>query len=308
MRSPILAFWWPLESVNSILQLDCRKALQVLRAGLGLLIGMTAITATAATFSVSCDGRTEKVTRGCAIKLVGKIEEGDAQRLLGVIKSRPAEGWHYASLLLDSPGGSISAALELASVVRRALLQTATYRRSSERVERFRCVSACFLVWVAGAERGAMGDFLDNPDLGLHRPFFEARAYQAAPEQVAELQQRAMLNASEYLKREQIPQQLIEKMQQRASTQVYWLTADETSDITGRAPWFEEMMIARCQWDPTYDSETVQWAIRSTSEALQRKRKSDVFEQPRYQQYLRWRQEYNSCEYQIRSQAQAALR
>jgi hypothetical protein len=122
--------------------------------------------------------------------------------------------------------------------------------------------------------------------------------------------------AREYLLRELVPQSLVEKMLQRSSTEIYWLTQDDTLELSGRAPWFDEMMIARCQYDPTYDRATMLWATRTDYEhykkysesGVKRPPRSGVFESARYTKYLQWKQEYNSCEYASRRAAQAVLR
>ena len=200
----------------------------------------------AATFTVLCDNSFEAAARACTIQLTGRIEQGDASRLRSVLQQPLLEGWRYGALLLESPGGSVNAALEVAALVRKALLDTTTYRLPKDSANpqrpgkggyqmRRKCVSACFLIWVAGADRNSFTYSLsrgETSDIGLHRPYLEKSAYEGAPEKVAEMQQQVMLATAEYLKREQIPQSLIEKMLQRASTQVYWLTDDDP----GRCP------------------------------------------------------------------------
>lgn len=285
------------------------------------------IAASAAKFSVLCDNSFEVASQACTIQLVGRIEQGDAARLRSVIRQDLPEGWRYGAVLLESPGGSVSAALEVAEVVRKAMLDTTTFRlpkklanSQSPRTDgyqiRRKCVSACFLIWVAGADRNAFTHSLlpaGTSDIGLHRPYFDKSVYEESPEKVAERQQQAMLMTAEYLRREQIPQALIEKMLQRASNQIYWLT-NEDPDITGRAPWFEEMMIARCGYDPTYDQETMAWASNAIDESSKKQlaagTKALVSADlgPRYAKYIEWRQQYNACEYSARAAAQKVLR
>lgn len=276
-----------------------------------LSVALTVRPAQAATFSVLCDYQAEKVSRGCNILLSGPLVSGDSGRLLSTLKRRLPEGWRYGALLLDSPGGSVEEAIKVADVVRRALLDTSTYRfgdlRRDQKTQHFTCVSACFLVWVAGAERNALPPFNfvpgDKSAIGLHRPYFEASAYHQAPDRVAAIQQQAMLAAEAYLRREQVPQHLIEKMLQRPSTQVYWLSEEDTDAVVGQSAWFQEMMIARCEWDPAFDQDEQAWSAQQTMagkhQALQ--------DSPRYKRFITWRQRYNSCQYGIRAAAQAAL-
>lgn len=177
---------------------------------LAAALGPTATVA--ATFSVLCDNSGEQIRRGCTVKLAGRIEAGDAARLRAVVKQELLDGWHYRDLLLDSPGGDVKAAIELADVVRQALLDTTTHRlakdyRSAKEsmLAKFKCVSACFLVWVAGAERSAfMNDSQSNAraEIGLHRPYFDKATYAQSPERVAAMQQEAMKATQDYLQRE----------------------------------------------------------------------------------------------------------
>lgn len=291
-----------------------------------LLAACLPFTAPAATFTVLCDNSFEVTARACTIQLSGQIEQGDASRLRSVLRQDLPEGWRYGALLLESPGGSVSAALEVADLVRKALLDTTTYRLSKDANSqkprtngyqiRRKCVSACFLIWVAGADRSAFTFSLasgETSDIGLHRPYLDRSAYESSPEKVAGMQQQVMLATAEYLKREQVPQALIEKMLQRASTQVYWLTGEDP-DITGRSSWFEEMMIARCGYDPTYNRESSAWFSKAIVEnsrrqlAAGKKNLTPTDLGPRYAKYIEWRQRYNACEYSARELAQKALR
>lgn len=286
---------------------------------LTLLAACVPVVVPAATFNVLCDDSREIAAKACTVHLSGRIENGDADRLRSVLLRRLPDGWHYGSLLLESPGGNVNAALQVATLVRQSLLNTTTVRLSkgpSSSHLRRKCVSACFLIWVAGADRYTFTFTIRNETwgIGLHRPYLDAAAYEGQPEKVAAMQQQVMQVTAEYLKREQIPQTLIEKMLQRASTQVYWLTEGEDNDLSGRAPWFEEMMIARCGYDPTYDSETQRWAMSVMHEdhnrqfASGKKRLAPTNLGPRYEKYLEWRRKYNACEYAARAAAQEAIR
>ena len=82
----------------------------------------------AATFSVLCDNSFELAAKACTVKLSGRVETGDSDRLRSILQTRLLDGWHYGALLLDSPGGNVNAAIEVAALVRQALLNTTTYR------------------------------------------------------------------------------------------------------------------------------------------------------------------------------------
>ena len=253
----------------------------------------------------------EITKRGCTIKLTGPIEPGDESRLREIIRkplSQPvSEVWFYHTLLLDSLGGDVSEALRLATLVREAILTTSTWRLDGNPTnasgtgkppsmprEHWPCVSACFLVWVAGAERTSWSGKLPaygNVGIGLHRPYFAQSVYRQPPNKVAELQQAMTASVTEYLRREQISEFFIQKMLERSSREVYWLneSGDEFA-LNGRAPWFEEMMIARCNFDPAYDRAMEARMVRRSQDG----RREDDAEQRRW---LNWKQTYNACEY-----------
>lgn len=283
------------------------------------IAGMAALIATpamSANFTVLCDDPLVEVARkSCTIKLSGVIEKGDAQKLLQLVRKPQQPGWSYGYLALDSPGGSVAAALELSSVVRTALLHTTTARLKPGGVDAYRCVSACFLVWVAGATRYSSAFLVPrhndgSSEIGLHRPYLEPKAYEGSPNEVAALHQRATRLTSEYLIREQVPQELIEKMLSRASTQVYWVGPEDTR-ISLMAPWFEEMMIARCNFDLTRTREAIRYAMKRMEERRADSGSVDMTNQVdkdlrELQDEERSRQEV-ACQQAVRVSAQRAL-
>ena len=290
---------------------------------LAAIAGLTVEPAASASFSVLCDHPENEIAqKSCTIKLTGPIERGDAQKLFRIVRKPPQPGWSYSRLLLDSPGGSVSAALEVSTVVRQALLYTSTGRPvaarppTPSRIDTYHCVSACFLVWVAGAQR-ITASFIaprradGTSEIGLHRPYLEREAYERSPSQVAAMQQQATQLTSDYLKKEQVPQSLIEKMLSRASTQVYWVGPEDTN-ISGMSPWFEEMMIAKCGFDPTRTEESAQYATEqmlkrwATTGSLDVRSQAD--KDARERQDEARGQQYYACQQTVQVSAQAALR
>lgn len=115
-----------------------------------------------------------------------------------------------------------------------------------------------------------------------------------------------MTSVREYLKREQVPEALIEKMMKRSSKEVYWLEEDDADYISEKAPWFEEMMISRCNYDPIFDRTmeeiTVQKMQKNRHEKTYNETDKDLIK------YLKWRQNQNSCEYEIKRTSQDVYR
>ncbi len=272
-----------------------------MKSQIAVLLLLAASASVAASFSTRCDSQIDRVRQGCTITLAGKIEAGDSDRLRMVLGKKLPSGWRYNDLLLDSMGGDVAEALLLAATVREAMLATTTYEVGAGKYSHRRCVSACFLVWVAGVERSSMSG--SSPQggpfgIGLHRPYFSPAAYQNSPSRVASAQQEMTSKVRDYLKREQVPEQYVDKMIERSSREVYWL--HESGDpfaLNGRAPWFEEMMIARCGFDPVYEREF-------QANDVQRTLKGQSTPDREKAAYFTWRQKYNGCEYEVRKAAQ----
>jgi hypothetical protein len=272
---------------------SCRRFLAVWISA-GLL--MTANTAIAAKFEVLCPGSGEPNV-GCSISLKGKIEQGDAERLVNILRSTPNSSDIYRELILNSPGGDVLEALRLAEVVRKALLETRNSRfsdfmgvtknitagqmskRDRDKLKKamadvvFPCVSACFLVFMSGAKRSylAFGD----GRIGLHRPFLTSNSYsQLDAAAIAARQGDATQQVAGFLSREGVPARFIDEMMRRSSKEVYWLSAADWNEFPGTAFWYEELLIARCNVDPTTEAQITQALTRNdwnTAEALKPK-------------------------------------
>lgn len=279
--------------------------------------------AEAAQFLVICDGKTERAAQGCTIKLSGTIEAGDADRLLAQLRRPLPDGWQYLTLLLSSPGGDVQEAFRLAQLVKQAMLRTTTSRMPDspggigvDPGPHYlnTCVSACFLVWVSGTER--FGPSFRQTrratpaGLGLHRPVFTPAALAGkSPNEMAAMHQEMTTRVRDFLRREQVPEIYIQKMLEHSSREVYWLAdEDDKFALDGRAAWFEELMIARCEYDPAYDRESEAEGVAKMQDAFNRGNRYDVTKDPGYQRWLEWKRAQNGCEYATRIEAQAKLR
>ena len=208
----------------------------------------------AATFEAHCSTGLEQAG-GCSILMRGKIERGDRERLLQVLSTPLKAPGFFKTLVLDSPGGDVQEAFSLSDVVIRAALDTSTYSIGNPEFagHKTMCVSACFLIWVAGAERNQASIGIATKKrqhgIGLHRPFFSAEAYaQLDASAAAQRQQELFSKVRAYLRRYDVPDAMIDEMMNRSSREIYWLSSlDDPFALSGRAPWFEELMIARCK-------------------------------------------------------------
>ena len=107
--------------------------------------------------------------------LIGEIKAGDARDLLDLYKNDLDTPRH---VIVNSPGGSVTEAVLIAQILRKAGLGVTVLPGG-------KCASACFFIFIAGIERRASG--IDDPDpakgrhrdqrkllggfVGIHRPF-----------------------------------------------------------------------------------------------------------------------------------------
>lgn len=217
-------------------------------------------TGLSAEFRRICDLEDKKGMQ-CTISMTGEIKKGDASRLTRVLTSDPIRRGEDRFLLLESPGGDIEEAIRIGEVVKSAMLITTLVRiadyENEENGVRRRCVSACFLVFLAGAERKALWG-----ELGVHRPYFDANIYKSkSPLEIAKAQEKIEEEVRRYSKSHGVTDLLLERMMAHSSRQVYWLTDREKNALEGEQSWYQEIMIASCNWDPKRERKLISsWA------------------------------------------------
>lgn len=225
--------------------------------------------ATAADFSTSCPKPTQPNV-GCWILLRGSIVQGDADRLLTALKNQPRGSDIYRYLVLESPGGDVAEALKITKVVRDALLETQNYAAFGLLGgPAYTCASSCVLVLMAGVQRNLT--FFNGGRLGLHRPSFSAETYfsgKSLGSELAERQDQAMRYVREFLLSEGMPQRLVEEMMNRSSKEIYWIDfAKDWLEVRPRAAWFDEMLISRCNFDPTAEGRAIRASFEGNKAA-----------------------------------------
>lgn len=233
------------------------------------------VPASAADFSTSCPTPTQPNV-GCWILLRGSIVRGDADRLLTALKSQPRGSDIYRFLLLDSPGGDVAEALKLTKIVQNALLETqnsSVVLTGLLKGPAYTCASSCVLILMAGVQRNFTP--FDGGRLGLHRPSFSPETYlgTSLASDLAERQHQAMRYVREFLLSEGMPQRLVEEMMNRSSKEIYWVDfINDWLDVRSRAAWFDEMLISRCNFDPTAEGRVGRAMVEGnkTAESLAR--------------------------------------
>lgn len=204
----------------------------------------------AAEFRPMCDLESRK-NMGCTISLRGEIQDGDAQRLRQTLVSNLTKMGAFRFLLLDSRGGSVAEAMKIGEVVKSAMLTTTLVRLAdldNDAATKRQCISACFLVFIAGGERRLPNGAL----LGIHRPYFDAATYGAhTPLEIANGQEQLEEAVRKYSRANGVSDTLIARMMVHSSKQVYWLDQfDSFLLVITQQNWYQEIGIAACDWDP----------------------------------------------------------
>lgn len=230
-----------------------------------LILSITANSAFSAEIKPVCDLESAR-DMGCTLVLTGDIQKGDALRLRQVLSGSLKKLGTFRFVLLESRGGDVAEAMKIGDIVKSALLTTTLARLAnldnddgSTRV----CVSACFLIFIAGGDRSPV-----NGRLGIHRPYFDKETYKnRSPLDIANGQQALEDAVSKYAKKNGVSDELIAKMMGQSSKQVYWLSESETMSLSGEQTWYQEIGIATCNWDPARTTRIMrEWKQASASD------------------------------------------
>jgi len=208
---------------------------------LGFLAIMLSTSAKALDISYSninpFNGENGEIGKAETLLLKGEITPGDYEHLLKVIRSDQVRFWKSVGFVLSSPGGDLQEAMKIARLVK------GTYSRAFVGSATGNCVSACFFIYVSAVHRLAV-----SGSIGIHRPYLHPQKMVSLSAYEAEkFQNNVLRQARSYLENLDVPTGLVDKMFQRASTEVYWLSSDEIDEQLGiRPPWYEQFLIARC--------------------------------------------------------------
>ncbi len=177
--------------------------------------------------------------------LSGEIVTGDYDALLSKILADENRFLAQNKIILASDGGDVAEALKIAKLVKSLHSRLIVGARTGQ------CVSACFFIYAAAAEREADGDRL----LGINRPFIAdtetARATQAAPvTEPAEtaVEGGALTRLRAFLQDNAVPSYLVDEMFRHASDDAYWLSADDEKNLGSRSRSFKQFLAAKCAW------------------------------------------------------------
>ncbi len=171
----------------------------------------------------------------------GTIQRGDYSRFLSFIRRDPKAFFIGVSYIyLSSPGGDLAEALKIGEVLKGTFADIITDKP---------CISACFFMFLSGATHVAGLNVL-----GVHRPYFDPVYFsELTPPQAEAQHNRLLAQSRKFLEANSVPQYLIEAMFTKSSNEVYWLNLEDIDRLGERPAWYEELIIARCNWDKRRD-------------------------------------------------------
>jgi hypothetical protein len=198
-----------------------------------------------------------KIVRGVLI-LEGKIETGDYISVRNFLSEASNFKKMNGEVFLASQGGNVFEALEIGYLIRHLRLSTdapsrppPTERSSGSEVilsydladrRHYQCVSACFLLYVAGVYR----DFIWAGRLGIHHPI--QRKPVGATEKdasIAAVDMRNKLKA--YFEEMNVPNKYLDLMYSVPPNEVRWITQSEfNADLKGYIPEVQALLDAKC--------------------------------------------------------------
>ena len=190
--------------------------------------------------------------------LSGEITTGDYAALLSKILGDENRFLAQNKIILASDGGDVAEALKIAQLVK------SLHSRLSVGPLTGRCVSACFYIYAAAAEREVDGEKL----LGINRPFIAdtetaaatepaaaTEAAAAAQAAVAAVESMALRQVRAFLQDNAVPSYLVDEMFRHASDDAYWLSADDEKNLGSRSQSFKHFLAAKCAWDEKLERE-----------------------------------------------------
>ena len=184
------------------------------------------------------------------IRLVGKIEKGDAEKFERLVEDLRQKKRTVNMLMLASIGGDANEAMRIGKIVRESFIPThapftldagftCNEYPSGLEDEDCDCASACFLIWVAGVYR--MGNVL-----GIHQPYFLEEYFEGLSASEADKEYVLMYErVISYLKNMNVPEHIIDIMFNTGSDEITYLDWN-TAESMQSVPFFDEQIGASC--------------------------------------------------------------
>ena len=173
---------------------------------------------------------------GNLISFKGKIDKGDFEKLLNVLKEEklhPPEIYKLPEIRITSEGGSIEESLKIGKFIRTSLLPvTATDY----------CYSSCFVILISSVQRGTFGKTL----IGVHRPYYDKAYFSDLSIEDANVKYKKLQESTKiFLLEMDVPTSIVDNMFNISSDNIHILT-NELDKIMGRSPVYDEWIKSKC--------------------------------------------------------------
>lgn len=172
------------------------------------------------------------------VVMSGEITAGDTESLVNLFMSLPPEQQPVSVLMLGpSDGGNLEETMNIGYLVKLLKWKVIVIDH---------CYSACSIIAMSSVYRVFAGE------VGLHRPYFSSALYgELAPYYVEQWHRKMNSELKQYLVDAYVPEWVIERMMSTSSREMWTLTAVEANSVISNfPPYFEEMILARCEGEP----------------------------------------------------------
>lgn len=187
-----------------------------------------------------------KTEVGLIAHLSGPIVEGDYERFVAFVSLNWPHFSDVNSLLLGSSGGNVYEAEKIASLI------TQMHPIVMVVDDVAHCVSACFLLFAAAAHRFVPEFSVPEnyaTGVGIHRPYLpDDLARGMRMDDLRRAQREMNDHMAQLLADLDVPRDLMDLLFSRASDEIYWLTTSDIRRLGRLAPWYEEALIAQCEY------------------------------------------------------------
>lgn len=174
----------------------------------------------------------------------GEIQAGDANKLVGLLKANARNAQLVSDIWLNSPGGNLNEAIKIGAVVEE-LGYTAVVPIGAT------CASACFFVWISAPGRLAPGAII------VHRPYYNMRDSMRSAGDYEEGYRAASETAGAYLRKRNVPADLIELILTVPSSDGYTLSDADKTRIGPMSAARMEYMIQNCGFPDASESRRI---------------------------------------------------
>lgn len=142
------------------------------------------------------------------VLIQGTIAKGDYAKLIDFVRHPDNYGRFSRSVFLDSPGGDVLEAIQIAKLLDKSY--AATYVASGAR-----CYSACFILWMSGVTRNVS----TGATLGVHR--IQVKVGEVSMDPQSESFVRIARNLENYLALLGTPRTILDKMKATAPADLF---------------------------------------------------------------------------------------